>query len=147
MNNTKTLAIVAVFTAAILVVGLTVAAAAAAAAATTPSAFAGGHKERQDKYMKGEQLSYKKGKHVNGKYNGGDNDNTVTIQATTQNGKVSGRDNTLEQEAQNVICTHPTPGSTDNTFGEADRVFRSPVGSCTSEGSEGPAAVMTPRSQ
>jgi hypothetical protein len=93
--------------------------------------------------MKGEQHSYKKEKHANGKYNG----NTVTIQATTQNGKVSGRDNTLEQEAQNVICTHPTLGSTDNTFGGADRVFRSPVGSCTSEGSEGPAAVMTPRSQ
>ncbi len=51
--------------------------------------------------MKGEQHSYKKEKHANGKYNG----NTVTTQATTQNGKVSGRDNTLEQEAQNVICT------------------------------------------
>jgi hypothetical protein len=78
------------------------------AATTTPSAFAGGHKERQDKYMKGEQDGYKKGKHANGKYNGGDNGNTVTIQANKQNGKVSGHDNTLEQEAQNVICTHPS---------------------------------------
>jgi hypothetical protein len=102
MNNTKTLAIVAVLTAATLVVGVTV------AATTTPSAFAGGHKERQDKYMKGEQDGYKKGKHANGKYNGGDNGNTVTIQAAKQNGKVSGHDNTLEQEAQNVICTHPS---------------------------------------
>ncbi len=112
MNNTKTLAIVAVLTAATLVVGVTV------AATTTPSAFAGGYKERQDKYMKGEQDGYKKEKHdsykkniykkgkqTNGIYG---NDNTVTIQASKQNGQVSGHDNTLEQEAQNVICTHPS---------------------------------------
>ena len=118
MNNTKTLAIVAVLTAATLVVGVTVAAA-------TPSAFAGGNKERQDKYMKGEQDGYKKGKHANGKYNGGDNGNTVTIQAAKQNGKVSGHDNTLEQEAQNVICTHPSSncvseGSETNSTDTAD---------------------------
>jgi hypothetical protein len=117
MNNTKTLAIVAVLTAATLVVGLTIAAA-------TPSAFAGGHKERQDKYMKGEQDGYKKGKHANGKYNGGDNGNTVTIQAAKQNGKVSGHDNTLEQEAQNLICTHPSS-------------------TCVSEGSESNATDTT----
>jgi hypothetical protein len=122
MNNTKTLAIVAVLTAATLVVGLTIAAA-------TPSAFAGGHKERQDKYMKGEQDGYKKGKHANGKYNGGDNGNTVTIQAAKQNGKVSGHDNTLEQEVQNLICTHPSSicvsegsetDTTDNNNGDGN---------------------------
>jgi hypothetical protein len=116
MNNTRTLAIVAVLTAATLVVGLTVAAA-------TPSAFAGGYKERQDKYMKGEQdgykkvkqdsykkNTYKKGKQTNGNdgANGNENGNTVTVQAAKQHGIVSGFDNTLEQEAQNLICTHPS---------------------------------------
>jgi hypothetical protein len=124
MNNKKTIAIVAVLTAATLVVGLTVAAA-------TPSAFAGGHKERQDKYMKGEQdgykkvkqdsykkntykkggeNTYKKGKQTNGNdgANGNENGNTVTVQAAKQHGIVSGFDNTAEQEAQNVICTHPS---------------------------------------
>jgi hypothetical protein len=52
MNSTRTLAIVAVLTAATLVVGLT------AAATMTTSAFAGGY--GQDKYMKGGQDSYKK---------------------------------------------------------------------------------------
>jgi hypothetical protein len=101
MNNTKTLAIVAVLTAATLVVGLTVAAA-------TPSAFAGGNKERQDKYMKGEQDGYKKGKQTNGNDGAKANGNTVTVQAAKQHGIVSGFDNTAEQEAQNVICTHPS---------------------------------------
>jgi hypothetical protein len=127
MNNTKTLAIVAVLTAATLVVGLTVAAA-------TPSAFAGGHKERQDKYMKGGQdgykkvkqdsykkNTYKKGKQTNGIYG---NDNTVTVQTNAQKGKVSGHDNTLEQEAQNLICTHPSS-------------------TCVSEGSESNATDTT----
>jgi hypothetical protein len=111
MNNTKTIAIVAVLTAATLVVGLTVAAA-------TPSAFAGGYKERHDKYIKGGQdgykkekqdsykkTTYKKERQDNGIYGNG---NTVTVQAAKQNGQVSGHDNTLEQEAQNLICTHPS---------------------------------------
>jgi hypothetical protein len=101
MNNTKTIAIVAVLTAATLVVGLTVAAA-------TPSAFAGGYKERHDKYMKGGQDGYKKGKQTNGNDGANANGNTVTVQTNAQKGKVSGHDNTLEQEAQNVICTHPS---------------------------------------
>ena len=91
MNNTKTLAIVAVLTVGNIRVGVTI------ATTTTPSAFAGGHKERQDKYMKGEQDGYKKGKHANGKYNGCDNGNTVTIQVAKQNGKVSGHDSTLDK--------------------------------------------------
>jgi hypothetical protein len=122
MNNTKTLAIVAILTAATLVVGLTVAAA-------TPSAFAGGNKERQDKYMKGEQdgykkvkqdsykkntykkggeNTYKKGIQTNGNDGAKANGNTLTVQAAKQHGIVSGFDNTLEQEAQNLICTHPS---------------------------------------
>jgi hypothetical protein len=103
MNNTRTLAIVAVLTAATLVVGLTVAAA-------TPSAFAGGHKERQDKYMKGGQGDYKKARQTNGNdgANGNENGNTATVQASKQKASVSGFDNTAEQEAQNLICTHPS---------------------------------------
>jgi hypothetical protein len=81
MNNTKTLAIVAVLTAATLVVGLTVSA--------TSAAFA---------FKKGQDNSK--------------NGNTVTIQAEKQKASVSGFDNDLEQEAQNVICTHPGENAT-----------------------------------
>jgi hypothetical protein len=102
MNNTKrTLAIVAILTAATLVVGLTVAAA-------TPSAFAGGNKERQDKNMKGGQGDYKKARQTNGNDGAKANGNTLTVQAAKQHGIVSGFDNALEQEAQNLICTHPS---------------------------------------
>ena len=55
-NNTTT-PIVAILMIATLVVGATF-----AATTITPSAFAGGKKDRQDKYMKGEQDSYKKDK-------------------------------------------------------------------------------------
>ena len=85
MNNTRTLAIVAVLTAATLVVGVTL------AATTTPSAFA---------YKKGDMKKDPK------KDNGNDG-NTVTIQANKQKGSQSGYDNDFEQEATNVICTHP----------------------------------------
>ena len=81
MNNTKTLAIVAVLTAATLVVGVTFAA--------TSAAFA--FKRGQDNSKNG---------------------NTVTIQAEKQKASVSGFDNDLEQEAQNVICTHPGENAT-----------------------------------
>ena len=37
-----------------------------------------------------------------------ENGNTVTIQKCKQKGSVSGFDNTPEQEASNVICTHPS---------------------------------------
>jgi hypothetical protein len=117
MNNTKTLAIVAVLTAATLVVGLTVAAA-------TPSAFAGGNKERQDKYMKGGHDDYKKARQTNGNDGAKANGNTLTVQAAKQHGIVSGFDNTAEQEAQNVICTHPSS-------------------TCVSEGSESNATDTT----
>jgi hypothetical protein len=78
MNNTRTtLAIVAVLTAATLVVGVTL-----AAAATTQSA-----------------LASRKG--------GNENGNTVTILVNKQKAYQSGWDNKQELEASNVICTHP----------------------------------------
>jgi hypothetical protein len=76
LNNTKTRAIVAVLTAATLVVGLTV------AATMTPSAFAGGKRYEQDKYVKGGQSN-------GGKDNSSGNGNTNTIQVLKQNAKSS----------------------------------------------------------
>jgi hypothetical protein len=129
MNNTKTLAIVAVLTAATLVVGLTV------AATMTSSAFAGGSKrygqdkymkggqdsykkDGQDKYMKGGQDSYKKdGKDTynkgtrdngNDSSSGNQNGNTVTIFKAENKGFTSGFDTAVNQEADNTICTHPS---------------------------------------
>jgi hypothetical protein len=91
MNNTTISAIAAVLMAATLVLGGTL------AATSAQSAFA-----------------YQKKK-------GGDekNGNTVTVQASKQKESVSGWDNTAEQEAENVICTHPGNNA-----------------SCVSEGSE-----------
>ena len=108
MNNTRTttLAIVAVLTAVTLVVGLTV------AATITPSAFAW-KKDRQDKYMKGEQDGYKKDIQANGKDNGSGNGNTNTIQILKQKAK-TGPFSILEQNGQNVICTHPSSGPCTN---------------------------------
>jgi hypothetical protein len=77
MNNTKTLAIVAVLTAATLVVGATF------AASSTAFAFKKGNEGSKD-------------------------GNTITAQINAQKGYVSGFDNSLEQEASNVICTHPS---------------------------------------
>src|SRR5207248_334762 len=137
MNNTKTLAIVAVLTAATLVVGLTV------AATMTSSAFAGGSKrygqdkymkggqdsykkDGQDKYMKGGQDSYKKGTRDNGNDSGSGNQNgnTVTILKAQNKGSASGWDTSVDQEANNTICTHPSTN-------------------CISEGAETPVANNT----
>ena len=143
MNNTKTLAIVAVLTAATLVVGLTV------AATMTTSAFAW-KKDGQDKYMRGGQDSYKKDgqdKYMRGgqdgykkdgqdtykkrtRDNGNDggsdsgNGNTVTILKADNKGSTSGFDTTVNQEADNTICTHPSTN-------------------CISEGSETPVVNNT----
>jgi hypothetical protein len=76
MNSTNTRAIVAVLTATTLVVGLTV------AATMTPSAFAGGNRYGQDKYVKGGQSN-------GGKDNVSGNGNTNTIQVLKQNAKSS----------------------------------------------------------
>ncbi len=88
MNNTKTLAIVAIFMAATLVVGTL------ASTATTQTALA-----YQKKNRGGSQENSRDG-------------NTVTIQKCKQDGTVSGFDNTAEQECQNVICTHPGENAT-----------------------------------
>jgi hypothetical protein len=89
MNNTRTLTIAAIFIAATLVVGGTL-------AATT--AFAYQKKRGHDDSKDG---------------------NTVTVQACKQKGSVSGFDNTAEQEAQNVICTHPGENATCTSEGAA----------------------------
>jgi hypothetical protein len=88
MNNTKTLAIVAIFMAATLVVGVTF-----SAATTTQTALA------YQKKIGGSQENSKDG-------------NTVTLQACKQDGTESGFDNSLAQECQNVICTHPGQNAT-----------------------------------
>jgi hypothetical protein len=88
MNNTKTLAIVAVLTAATLVIGVTFAA--------TPSAYAAAQKGAQDKKQD-----------PKGKDKVSNNGNTVTEQENKQKGTQSGWDNTFEQEGSNLICTHP----------------------------------------
>jgi hypothetical protein len=98
MNNTKTLAIVAVLTAALVVGGTS------AAMTTAHSAFAwkkgGQDGYKKNTYKKGGENTCKKGRQANGSY---ENGNTVTIQASKQNGQVSGHDNTLEQEARNLV--------------------------------------------
>jgi hypothetical protein len=89
MNNTRTLAIVAVLTAATLVVGLTVAA--------THSAYAAyGKDNKKDKARDG----------------GNENGNTVTILKAQNKGFASGFDTSVNQEAENLICTHPGDNAT-----------------------------------
>jgi hypothetical protein len=132
LNNTKTrtLAIVAVLTAATLVVGLTV------AATITPSAFAGGgKKDRQDK----------KGRQANGeKDNGSNNGNTNTVQILKQKAKASGKFSIVQQNGQNVICTHPStsninsPASPESTDGVPIGIG-SNLSGCTSQSSAPPA--------
>jgi hypothetical protein len=95
MNNTKktiTLAIAAIFIAATLVVGGTFAAS---------SAFA---------YIKKGPQDNKKGARDNG--SGNENGNTVTILKCKNKGSASGFDTTVNQECENLICTHPGPGAT-----------------------------------
>ena len=144
MNSTKTtLAIVAVLTAATLVVGLTV------AATMTPSAFAGGgKKDGHDKYVKRGYDSYKKdgqdkymrgGQGNGGKDNGSGNGNTNTAQILKQNAKASGKNSIVEQNGENSICTHPSttsPESTDLVEGGSN-----PSGTCTSQSNQPPFGV------
>ena len=96
MNSTRTLAIVAVLTAATLVVGGT-----SAAMTTGHSAFAW----KQDSYKnKRGDDSYKKVRQADGNYGNG---NTDTAQVLKQNAKASGKFGIVEQNGQNSICTHP----------------------------------------
>ena len=87
MNNTKTLAIVAILTAATLVVGVTL------AYSNTISICLSRKRKTRERTRK--EIMERNG-------------NTVTIQKCKQKGSVSGFDNTAEQESQNVICTHPS---------------------------------------
>jgi hypothetical protein len=104
MNNTKTLtAIAAIFIATTLVVGIGT----FTTTTTTQSAYA---------YQK-------KGGGDNGKGNG--NGNTVTIEECKNRGSASGFDTSIDQECENLICTHPGENAT-----------------CTQEGAV--AAAQTP---
>jgi hypothetical protein len=96
MNNTTTttrtkrnLALAAVFVAVTLVVGTL--ATTTNTIATTQSAYA---------YQKKD----------NGK--GNDNGNTVTIEECKNKGSASGFDTALDQECENLICTHPGENAT-----------------------------------
>jgi ribosomal protein S17 len=95
MNNTRTLAVVAVLMAATLVVGTFV------TVATTQSAYAYAKKSRQDDNKKTRD---------NG--SGNRNGNTVTIEECKNRGSASGFDTALDQECENVICTHPGNNAT-----------------------------------
>jgi hypothetical protein len=146
LNNTRTrtVAIVAVLTAATLVVGLTV------AATITPSVYAGGgKKDRQDKNIKGgEQDGYKKDTKANGeKDNGSNNGNTNTVQILKQKAKASGKFSIVQQNGQNVICTHPSTSTTnsatspESTDGVPIGIGSNPSG-CTSQSSAPPALAL-----
>jgi hypothetical protein len=147
LNNTRTrtLAIVAILTAATLVVGLTV------AATITPSVYAGGgKKDKQDKYIKGgEQDGYKKGRQANGEKdnNGSNNGNTNTVQILKQKAKASGKFSIVQQNGQNVICTHPSTSTTnsatspESTDGVPIGIGSNPSG-CTSQSSAPPALAL-----
>jgi hypothetical protein len=101
MNNTKTntkttLTIVAILTAATLVVGVTL------AATTHPAAFAyyqkkPGHDDKKDKAKDG---------------SGNENGNTITALIGKNKGYASGFDTNVNQEAENTICTHPGENAT-----------------------------------
>jgi hypothetical protein len=99
MNNTMTLAIVAVFMAATLVVGGTFAA---------TSAFA---------YVKKGPQDNKKGARDNGSGNG--NGNTITVEKCKNRGSASGFDTTVNQECENLICAHPGENATCSQEGAA----------------------------
>jgi hypothetical protein len=90
MNNTRTLAIAAIFIAAALVVGTL---ATTTTIATTQSALAYPQK--------------KKGNEENSR-----NGNTITIQKCKQLASESGWDNNQAQECENLICTHPGENAT-----------------------------------
>jgi hypothetical protein len=98
MNNTKTLAIVAVLMAATLVIG------AFATVAATQPAFAvpqkkPGHDDKKDNKARDGG-------------SGNENGNTVTILKADNKGHASGFDTDVNQEAENLICTHPSSACT-----------------------------------
>jgi hypothetical protein len=99
MNNTKTttVAIAAIFIAVTLVVGGTFAAI---------SAFA---------YMMKGQQDNKRGARDNGSGNG----NTVIAEKCKNRGSASGFDTSVNQECENLICTHPGENATCTQEGAA----------------------------
>ena|SRR5438876_5709692 len=129
MNSTRTLAIVAVLTAATLVVGLTV------AATVTPPAFAGGGKKGgHDGYKKDGQNNYKKGRQTNGGNDGASgNGNTNTAHILKQNAEAKGKFSIVEQNGENSICTHPSSSSPDSTD---DVIGSNPPGTCTNQSNQ-----------
>jgi hypothetical protein len=138
-TKTKTLAIVAVLTAATLVVGLTV------SATMTQSALAGGgdKKNGHDKYVKRGQDGYKKdgqdkymkgGQGNGGKDNSSGNGNTNTIQVLKQNAKASGKNSIVQQNGENSICTHPSTTSPEST--DLVETGSNPSGTCTSQSNQ-----------
>jgi hypothetical protein len=122
-TKTKTLAIVAVLTAATLVVGLTV------SATMTQSALAGGggKKDGHDKYVK-------RGQGNGGKDNSSGNGNTNTIQVLKQNAKASGKNSIVQQNGENSICTHPSTTSPEST--DLVETGSNPSGTCTSQSNQ-----------
>jgi hypothetical protein len=113
MNNTKTLAIVAVLMAATLVVGTF-----ATMATTTQSAYAYAKKlPRQDDNKKTRD---------NG--SGNRNGNTITALKCQNKGSASGFDTAVDQECENLICTHPGENAT-----------------CSQEGVVTPTSTPTPK--
>jgi hypothetical protein len=99
-NTTNLMSTVAVLTAAALVVGVTFA---IVAAATQQSTFAAvpqkkpGHDDKKDKARDN---------------NGNGNGNTVTTEECKNRGSASGFDTALDQECENLICTHPGENAT-----------------------------------
>ena len=141
MNNTKTtsLALVAVFMAAVLVVGTL------ATVATTQSAFA---------------IAKKPPGHADKKTrdNGSGNGNTVTIEECKNRGSASGFDSAVDQECENLICTHPGNNATCTQEGAAAQTQTptppvtptpcnpSTVGGQIATRSDGTCAASIPRS-
>jgi hypothetical protein len=107
MNNTKTtLAIVAVLMAATLVVGVTF----AATAAHSASAYVK-KKPRQDDKKDNKARDGGDDKARDGG-SGNQNGNTVTVLKEDNKGSASGFDTSVNQEADNLICTHPGENAT-----------------------------------
>jgi hypothetical protein len=96
MNNTKTLAIVAVLMAATLVVGTF-----ATMATTTQSAYA---------YAK--KLPRQDDKKTRDNGSGNRNGNTIAALKCQNKGSASGFDTAVDQECENLICTHPGNNAT-----------------------------------
>ena len=96
MNNTKTLAIVAVLMAATLVVGVTFAATAAHSASAYLKKKPGQDDKKDNKARDG----------------GNENGNTITALIAKNKDYASGFDTNVTQEAENTICTHPSTSCT-----------------------------------